>query len=136
MKKLIPILLLIMLAATNLYAQDVNINELPEYVVVTSENTKILGGININIAHKKSNYEKALKELESTLQNVKKLRVRTQTDLLNAMSKLGFDYIDAYNANAGAIGAGAGDKIQLSDTQAKFRTNMVFRKKEELRDPN
>lgn len=136
MKKLIPILLLIMLAATNLYSQDVNINELPEYVVVTSENTKILGGININIAHKKSNYEKALKELESTLQNVKKLRVRTQTDLLNAMSKLGFDYIDAYNANAGAIGAGAGDKIQLSDTQAKFRTNMVFRKKEELRDPN
>lgn len=134
MKKIIFLLLLSMLGVSNIIAQDVNINELPEYVVVTSENTKLLGGININIASKKSTFESALKKLESTLQNAKKLRVRTQTDLLNAMSKLGFDYIDAYNANAGAVGAGAGDKIQISDTQAKFRINMVFRKKEKFRN--
>jgi len=136
------IALLITLLTISLSAQElkviesstVNINELPEYVVITSENTKLFGGINISIDYKKSQYEDVLGELETLLQNRRKLRIRNQTDLLNAMSKLGFEYVDAYNATAGTLGLGGGDDIQLSGSESKFRTNMVFRKKEKYRE--
>jgi len=111
----------------------VNIQNLPEYVVITSENTKLLGGINITIDYKKSKYENVLDELETLLQNRKKLRIRNQTDLLNAMSQLGFEYVDAYNATAGTIGAGGGDDVEIFGSEAKYRINMVFRKKEKYR---
>ncbi len=114
-------------------SSTVNINDLPEYIVITSENTKLIGGINITIDYKKSQYEDVLDELETLLQNRKKLRIRNQTDLLNAMSKLGFKYVDAYNATAGTLGLGGGDDVQLSGSESKFRTNMVFRKKEKYR---
>jgi hypothetical protein len=114
-------------------SSTVNINDLPEYIVITSENTKLIGGINITIDYKKSQYEDVLDELETLLQNRKKLRIRNQTDLLNAMSKLGFEYVDAYNATAGTLGLGGGDDVQLSGSESKFRTNMVFRKKEKYR---
>ena len=131
-------LVAIILLSTNVKAQElkvettsyVNINELPEYVVVTSENTKLIGGININIDHKKSDYEGVLKELESLLQNRKKLRIRTQTDLLNAMSKLGYTYVNAYNGKAGSVGLNSGKDVEIFGSQAKYRINMVFKKKE------
>ena len=47
-----------------------------------------------------------------------KLNLKNQIDLLNNMSKLGFEFIDAYTAAQGT-----------SD-----RTGMVFRKKEEYRN--
>jgi len=107
--------------------------QLPEYVVVTSENTKVLGGIDISIDTKKSDHENALKELEALLQNRKKLRIRNQTDLLNAMSHLGFDYVDAFNASSGIIDAGTEDDFEILEGESKFRINMVFRKKEKHR---
>ncbi len=139
--KLFTSLILVIFMSANLSAQElkveslssVNINELPEYVVVTSENTKLLGGININIDYKKSDYENVLKELEHLLQNRKKLRIRTQTDLLNAMSKLGFDYVNAYNGKAGNLGLSSGKDVEIFGSQAKYRINMVFKKKEKYR---
>lgn len=137
MKTILTSLVVLLLMSTNVNAQElkvesvsaVNINELPEYVVVTSENTKLLGGININIDHKKSDYEDILKELESLLQNRKKLRIRNQTDLLNAMSKLGFEYVNAYNGKAGSLGLNSGKDVEVFGSQAKYRINMVFKKK-------
>lgn len=134
--------LVMAMATINMTAQEltvdnsssVNIEGLPEYVVVTSENTKLLGGMNINIDSKKSSYENVLKDLEELLQKNRNLAIRNQTDLLNAMSKLGFDYMDAYNASAGTIGAAAGEDVQAFGSNAKYRINMVFRKKLEFRD--
>ncbi|WP_452597495.1 hypothetical protein [Pontimicrobium sp. MEBiC01747] len=115
-------------------SSTVNINELPEYIVVTSENTKLLGGIDISIDSKKSVYQDKLEELEELLQNRKKLRIRNQTDLLNAISQLGYEYVDAYNANAGTLGVGGGDDVEVFGSNAKYRINMVFRKKEKYRN--
>ncbi len=114
-------------------SSSVNIDQLPEYIVVTSENTKLIGGIDITIDYKKSDYEDVLDELETLLQNRKKLRIRNQTDLLNAMSKLGFEYVDAYNARGGTVGAGGGNDVEIFGSDTKFRINMVFRKKEKYR---
>ena len=50
------------------------------------------------------------------------------------MSKLGFDYIDAYNANAGTIGAGGGNDVEIFGSESKYRINMVFRNKEKHRE--
>jgi hypothetical protein len=111
-----------------------NIDELPEYIIITSENTKLLGGINIIIDYKKSEYKAQLSDLEVALQSAKGFKIRNQTDLLNTMSSLGFEYVDAYNANAGTIGVGGGDDITVSGSDSKFRTNMVFRKKLAHRD--
>lgn len=135
------LLVLILILSSSLGAQEltlesrssVNAEQLPEYIVVTSENTKLLGGIDISIDYKKSAYADVLSELESLLQNRKKLKIRNQTDLLNAMSKLGFEYIDAYNASAGSLGASGGDDVEVFGSQAKYRINMVFRKRKEMR---
>ncbi len=135
------LLLLLTLITINLAAQKskvietfrTNIKQLPEYVVVTSENTKVLGGIDISIDTKKSDHEDVLKQLETLLQNRKKLRIRNQTDLLNAMSNLGFEYVDAFNASSAIIDAGTEDDFEILEGESKFRINMVFRKKEKYR---
>lgn len=113
---------------------SISIEELPEYVIVTSENTKLIGGINITIDYKRSQYQDRLEELESLLQNRRKLHIRNQTNLLNAMSKLGFEYIDSYAGASGSLGLGGGDDIEVFGSESKFRTNMVFRKKEVYRN--
>ncbi|AZJ35475.1 hypothetical protein D6T69_08045 [Tenacibaculum singaporense] len=133
---------IIVLTSISLSAQElkhvdksiISVNDLPEYVVITSENTKLLGGINITIDSKKSDYQNILEELETLLQNRKKLKIRNQTDLLNALSKLGFEYVDAYNATAGTLGVGGGDDIDIFGSEAKYRINMVFRKKTSFRN--
>lgn len=138
LKSILTALLLLVAISANVQAQElkvestssVNINDLPEYVVVTSENTKLIGGINITIDHKKSDYETVLKKLQTILQNRKKLRIRNQTDLLNAMSKLGFDYVNAYNGRAGNIGVSSGNDLEIIGGNTKYRINMVFKKKE------
>ncbi len=107
---------------------DTIVEMLPTYLVITSENTKLIGGINIVIDYKKSRYEPALEELEFLLQNRKKMKIRNQTDLLNVMYELGYEFIDAYNATSGTLGAGAGDNVDVFGSESKFRTNMVFKK--------
>jgi hypothetical protein len=113
---------------------SVSIDELPEYVIVTSENTKLIGGIDITIDYKRSQYQDRLEELESLLQNRKKLHIRNQTDLLNAMSKLGFEYVDSYTGASESFGLEGGDDVKVFGSDSKFRTNMVFRKKEIYRN--
>lgn len=131
------IILLACIATFTLNAQEkkvidtscIDINELPEYIVITSENTKLLGGINITIDAKKSIYQDVLENLEHILQNRKKLHIRNQTDLMNALYQLGYEFLDAYNASAGTIGAGTGNDVSVFGSDAKYRINMVFKKK-------
>lgn len=132
MKKLLFIVCIC--TSINLKAQELNtanenisISELPEYVIISSEDTKLLGGINIMIDYKNSIYKDQLVALANMLQNGKKLKVRNQTDLLNAMSQLGFDYKDAY------IGQGITYDSKSID-RSKNSVNMVFRKKQQYRD--
>ncbi len=133
--------MIVMLLSFNLSAQElkvdnssaVNINQLPEYIVITTENTDILGGIDIQIDSKKSKYKDQLKELNTLLQNGKKLQIRNQTDLLSAMSQLGYEYVDAFNSeslsDSGDIGG-----VDTSVGLVKFRVNIVFRKKAKYRE--
>ncbi len=103
--------------------KTVKVEELPEYIVINCDNTtSILGKtIQISIQAKNSDYEKSLNDLEGLLEEKKYLKISNQTDLLNVMSKLGFDYVDAFpqNSNQG---------VNLS------RTGFVFRKKEKYRN--
>lgn len=46
------------------------------------------------------------------------------------MSKLGFDYVNAYNGKAGNIGASSGNDIEIIGEHTKYRINMVLKKKE------
>ncbi|MBP4138395.1 hypothetical protein [Flavobacterium geliluteum] len=139
-KKSVVLFFTLLLSVTQMSAQKLNVDksssigvdQLPEYVVITSEDTKLLGGMNITIQSKKSDYKDALDDLESLLQSSKKLQIRTQTDLLNAMFELGFEFINAYNASSTAIGAGAGNDVTVNGTIEKFRVNMVFKKRKDL----
>ncbi len=108
---------------------DLDINEYPQYIIITTENTKFLGGIDITIDYKKSKYKDQLETLERVLQSRKKMRIRNQTDLLNAMWEFGFDFVDAFNANAETLGGQVGDTLEGTASESKFRVNMVFRKK-------
>ncbi|MCU0339401.1 MAG: hypothetical protein MUE30_05930 [Spirosomaceae bacterium] len=113
---------------TSLYAQmlsvkdkTVKIEDLPEYVIINCDNvtTALSSSINIAIHTKNSKYEQPLKELEDLLEGNKYLNIRNQTDLLNVMSELGFEYVNAFPQNAGV--------------QSIFsRSGFVFRKKGQL----
>lgn len=141
MKKLKMILLTftVLVLSSNLSAQElkvdtssINIQQLPEYVIVTSENTKLIGGIGIIVDSKKSKYENQLLELESLLQDRKKLSIRNQTDLLNAMLNLGFEYVNAYISSSSGSSLGGDEFVGINDS--KSRVSMVFRKKSEFRN--
>lgn len=139
------VILLVLLLSVKGFSQElsviksssVNINDFPEYVIITSQNTKLLGGIGIIIDSKRSAYKSQLRQLEDLLQDGDKLRVRNQTDLLNAMSKLGFEYVNAYNANAvmpSSRDSGGEDLLNVLDGgEGAYKVNMVFRKKEKFR---
>ena len=45
------------------------------------------------------------------------------------MSKLGFEYVNAYNGKAGTLGLNSGKNVEVFGSQAKYRINMVFKKK-------
>ena len=92
----------------------VNIDALPEYVVIRSESTS--SSIAIIIDHRKSKYDNALESLENHLSNKRYRNVRNQSELLTVMSELGFDYINAYPVDTEGI------------------INVVFRKKEKYRN--
>ncbi|QZE13438.1 hypothetical protein K4L44_12720 [Halosquirtibacter laminarini] len=104
---------------------------MPNYIVITIENTKLLGGIGMSIDWKKSPYKPQLEELLDYLETKDGRRVRTSSDLFNVMDELGYDYKDSYNANSGTIGVGGGDDIELSASDSKFRVNIIFKKQKD-----
>lgn len=114
--------------------KEISIDELPEYVIIQSQNTKLLGGIAMTIDFKNSEYKDALIKLQGILEKSSNLKVRNQIDLLNAMSKLGFDYLNAYLASAFT----EADKYSKESTDSfggdTYRVNMVFRKKDKFRN--
>lgn len=93
------------------------LDELPEYVVIRSEGIKESMGktILLRIDSRRSKFEKSLISLEDYLSNKNKRAVNGQSDLLTAMSDVGFDYVNAYPVGTEDI------------------VNVVFRKKEEFR---
>lgn len=116
--------------ASGLYAQTLHVNgksikvdDLPEYVIINCDNVSPLLGksIRIVIQAKNSEFEPAFKTLENLLEDNKYLKISNQTDLLNAMSKLGFDYVNAFPQN-------------LTEKSSFSRTGFVFRKKDTYRN--
>lgn len=91
-----------------------SLEHLPEYVVVRSLDSG--NSISIIIDHRKSKYHSQLEMLEDHLSNRKKLNVRNQSELLSAMSEIGYDYINAYSLTE------------------EDMVNVVFRKKKEYRN--
>jgi hypothetical protein len=98
------------------------VEEFPEYVIINCDNLNpvLANSINIVIQAKNSKFEKSLKGLQDFFEGNKYLKIRNQTDLLNAMSELGFDYVDAFPQNS-------------PENSAFSRTGFVFRKKEKYR---
>ena len=125
MKKLSIFLLFpLFIFSSNIFAQELKINDsyavdiskLPEYVVIRTEGIeRLIGQKIIAIDRKKSEYSIALKTLEDLLEDRDKVGIFNLTDLLNAMSNIGFEYIDGISIGEGDI------------------TNVVFRKKPEYR---
>ena len=105
-------------ANTELQTKGFTLDELPEYVVVRSEGVKTSLGrtLLLFIDSRRSKYEQNLSALEDYLRNKKKLGINSQSDLLTAMSELGFDYVNAYQVGTEDI------------------VNVVFRKKEAFRE--
>ncbi len=99
-------------------AQRLNVDRLPEYIIVQTESGGLTGGISISLHWRKSKYRTQLEILERQYLRGRK-DIRTLTDLFTYMSEIGFDYINAFEARS----------ADLSNT----RSNVVFRKKEELR---
>lgn len=119
-------------------SNSVSIEEFPEYVIITSQNTKLLGGIGIMIDYKKSTYKTQLQKLEILLQDGDKQKIRNQTDLLNSMSILGFEFVNAYNASQVSNSRHEKDTADdifntIEGGTGVFRVNMIFRKKEQFR---
>lgn len=125
MKKVIFSIAIIVCSAMNSFAQTKKVTaaELPEYIVITAESTKLIGGIGILIDKKNSPFKDQFDILQEQLDSKKSgSGVRTLTDLLNAMSDLGFEYVNAFAATSTDLG-GTVSSIE------KNRNNIVFRKK-------
>lgn len=129
-KKNLIIPLFAVLFLTNSYAQilssngkTVKVEELPEYIIVNCDNvTSILSSsIRIAIQAKNSKFGVPLQKLEDLLENKSYLKISNQTDLLNTMSSLGFEYVNAFPQN--------------TVPESSFsRSGFVFRKKEKYRN--
>lgn len=148
MRKVILVLVVAILVSlsTDGFSQNLNngkssaisIEEFPEYVIITSQNTKLLGGIGILIDYKESAFKDQLRKLESLLRDRDKQCVRNQTDLLNSMSNLGFEFVNAYNSRQVVDSRrdedGVDDVLNVLDGgSGTYKVNMIFRKKEQYR---
>jgi hypothetical protein len=104
-------------------AKTVKVEDFPEYIIINCDNVSPILGKTIRIVIQASNsdFEKPFKDLQELLDDNKFLKISNQTDLLNAMSKLGFDYTDAFLQNPRA-------------ENTFSRTGFVFRKKEKFRN--
>ena len=125
--KRIVLVACLMIFVGSVNAQSVDVESLPKYVVVGAEDTKLLGGIGIYIAKKKSDSKDSFYYLEYYLHSTKK--VRTVTDLLNAMDELGFDYVDTFNSGSKSMGVGDGySQTAAYGDREKSRYSIVFKK--------
>ena len=117
----------------SVFAQRVDLDELPKYVVLTVENTGLLGGISLDIQTKKSPYASDLKDLEHYLEDKREREVKTLTDLLNVMDELGYEFRDSFNARTGGVGidTNLGGDTDLQVGSDKFRVNVIFQKRSE-----
>ena len=78
-------------------ADSVSVHQLPEYIVIQSEVTgRMIGKQSIRIGANDPSYKAAVKQLENELTGRKNLNIRHQTDLYNAMSRFGFEFVGAY----------------------------------------
>jgi hypothetical protein len=122
---IIAILFTSIVQAQELSVNDkiVKVEELPEYIVISCDNISsfLAKTIQISIQARNSEYETVLNKLENILEDEKNLAIRNQTDLLNTMSKLGFDYVNAFPQNSNESGNFS-------------RSSIVFRKKEKYRN--
>ena len=111
-------------------AQRFDSESSPRYVVLTVENTGLLGGISLDIQTKKSPYGRELKDLEHYLEDKREREVKTLTDLLNVMDELGFDFRDSFNARTGSVGidTNLGGTTDLQLGSDKFRINVIFKR--------
>jgi hypothetical protein len=119
----------ILLAVSNLKAQQLAVNDkaisvddLPEYIVIYCDNVTsgMDRSLNATINIRNAVNPKPLRDLQEILDSNKYLRIGNQTDLLNAMAKLGFEYLNAFLVNPSA-------------TAVFSRSGFVFRKKEKYR---
>mgnify|MGYP001797073507 FL=1 len=122
----LPVLFVAIFSAFSSSAQEqtldpldsIQVDQLPEYIVIVSESTgRIFGRKLTAINARGSKYKKALDDLEDALSNKNRIGIQNQTDLLNTMSQLGFEYIDSFSVGSDA------DYIKF-----------VFRKKAEHRN--
>lgn len=127
MKKTTYFIVIILLLGVSLtaYSQSVNTVALPKYVVIGAEDTKLLGGIGIYIAKKKSESKNEMVNLEYYLHTTQK--VRTVTDLLNEMDQLGFEYVNTFVGGTKSIGTNG--SYTYGDAE-KTRYNLVFKKRQ------
>ncbi len=95
------------------------IEELPEYVVIQTEVfTRGTSGRILEVdGRRKSRDEKALTKLEDYLQDKKRSGVKYHTDLLNEMSDIGYDFIQA-----------------IKNDEVDYLARYIFRKKAKFRD--
>jgi hypothetical protein len=97
-------------------SHSIDIDKLPEYVVIASETAgRILSPNNLFINTNKSDDKVILDKFKDILTGRKNLNIRNHTDLLNAMSAFGFEYKDHFGIGAGVM------------------VNLVFQKKEKYR---
>lgn len=110
------------LAAQN-SIKDLNIDDYPEYIVVSvHNNTRGINSISINA--KDSPNEEKFKQLSDILNKKKNMRIRNETDLLNTMYDFGYEYVDTFNGNAST-----GGPADVVASTTSFQSNLIFRKR-------
>jgi hypothetical protein len=93
-------------------------DKLPYYVVIETQD-----GRGINIDTRNSPDAPGLEILEDYLRSRDGERVRTLTDLLNAMNELGYEYVDTF------LGQGRGMAVGPGISNSNFGVNVIFRKR-------
>jgi len=138
MKTKLTVLALLFVSAflPELHAQTsstISSQELPEYVIITAENTKLLGGIGLTIDWKKSPHKESLEKLYTFLQSKKEQQVRTIADLLNVMYDLGFEYVNSFGSSSFELGGeyDVTKKTAVDASDSKHRNNIVFKKRKQ-----
>ena len=94
-----------------------NTEKLPYYIVIETQD-----GRGINIDTRNSPNAAGLEILEDYLRSRDGERVRTLTDLLNAMNSLGYEYVDTF------LGQSRGMAVGPGISSGNFGVNVIFRK--------